>query len=486
MDSPKQGTKPMRKEEPRKGAGRRYGTLTILLLIALFAGGLLHWVLFFHYGDLSFKAHDWYKEYTYYSIIREAMSSSTMPYHVARIFHGTNRFLALPETNLSPQILLLPLMSVGKFVLVNTLILYSAGFLGCLLLMRRYALSILPFTVLFLIFNLNGHITSQIGVGHSMWGAYFLLPWFLLFTMDLVEMRSARTTPIKLAFVLFFIVLQGGLHIYIWTLTLLLLLLVFNLRYAKPIALAVAFSILLSAFRLLPAAFSLVGRKERFIWSYPTLRDLADSLITIRQQTPERLLPWGTAGWWEYDVYVGIIGLIFILWFGIFYRFGRTSTSDQTDYRCFDLPLLVMSALSLSYVHAFITRIPFPLLRSERVATRFIVLPLLLLALLATIRFNDYLRKTGLTVKTAIAAIVGLALMILGFVDHSYLWSVARLERVFRNKSVELSVPDITVTQDAGYKSLILFSAVISAAGVGLLVYLLIRYRTRKENPSPE
>jgi hypothetical protein len=486
VDSPKQATKPTREGGRRKGARRGHGALTILLLIVLFAGGLLHWMLFFHYGDISFKSYDWQKEYTYYSILREAVSSGAVPHHVAKNFHGTNRFLALPETNLSPQVLLLPLMSVGRFILVNTLILYSVGFLGCLLIMRRFALSVLPFTVLFLIFNLNGHITSQIGVGHSMWGAYFLLPLFFLATMDLVEMRSKRTTPIKLAFILFFMVLQGGLHIYVWALTFLVLFLIFNLRYLKPIALTVAFSVLLSAFRLLPAAFALAGRKERFIWSYPTLRDLVDSLITIRQQTPERLLPWGTVGWWEYDVYVGIIGLIFILWFGVFSRLGTTSTSDQTNYKRFDLPLLVMGALSLSYIHAFITRIPFPLLRSERVATRFIVLPLLLVTLLATIRFNDYLKRTGLTIKTKIAAIVGVALMILGFVDHSYLWSVVRLDRIFRDKAVDLSVPDIITIQDTGYKSLILFSAILSAAGVGLLVYLLLRYGTRREHTSPK
>ena len=240
----------------------------------MFAGGLLHWLLFFHYGKMSFQAHDWQKEYTYYAIIQEAVKTGTLPYHVAIAFQGTNRFLALPETNLSPQILLLPLMSVGRFVLVNVLLLYSAGFVGCLLIMRRYRLSILGFVPFFLLFNLNGHLTAQIGVGHSMWGAYFLLPFYVLLMLEIADGKSTLTTPIKMAFVLFLIVLQGGLHIYVWTLTFLILYLLFNRTSLRPVGLSIVFSGLLSAFRILPAAFSLADRKEKFIWSYPTLRDL--------------------------------------------------------------------------------------------------------------------------------------------------------------------------------------------------------------------
>lgn len=481
MDSSKRAKKPTGKSGSPRGAGHKYGTATVILLIVLFAAGLMHWLLFFHYGKISFNAHDWQKEYTYYSILREAIKTGTMPYHVAITFHGTNRFLALPETNLSPQILLLPIMKVGRFVLVNMLILYSVGFAGCLLIMRRYRLSILPFTLLFLLFNFNGHLTSHIGVGHSMWGAYFLLPFFFLFVVDMVEGKSTRTTPIKLALTLFFIMLQGGLHMYVWALTFLILLLIFNLRNFKTIALSIGFSVLLSAFRLLPAAFALVGRKERFIWSYPTLRDLVDSLITIRQQTPERLIPWGTVGWWEYDIYIGIIGLAFILWFGVVSRFSKAPDLEQHKYKAFDLPILIMGTLSLSYFHAFFTRIPFPLLRSERVATRFVVLPLILLAILASIRFNDVLNRAKRGIKFKIAAIVGIAVMSLGFVDHSYLWSVVRLERVFRSRTPDLSVPDIITIQDGFYKTLLLVSALISAVGVAFLLYLVVRYRTRAQ-----
>jgi hypothetical protein len=462
-------------------ARHRLGIPVIVILVVLFAAGLVHWLLFFQRGDMSFNAYDWQKEYRYYSILKEAIQAGVMPYHVSIAFHGTNRFLALPETNISPQVFLLSLMNVGRFILVNILVLYSAGFAGCLLIMRRYRLSILPFTLMFLLFNFNGHVTSHFGVGHSMWGAYFLLPFFFLYVLELAEGKATRTTPIKLAFVLFFVMLQGGLHVYVWGVTFLVLLLIFNWRYLKPIILSIALSAVLSAFRLIPAGFALADRKEKFIWSYPTIRDLIDSLITIRQQTPERLIPWGTVGWWEYDMYIGIIGLAFVLWFGVALRFSKAPDLGQRRYKAFDLPMLIMAAFSLSYLHAFLTRIPIPLLRSERVATRFVVLPLVLLVFIASIRFNDVLLRAKRSVKFKVAAIVGVALMILGFVDHSYLWSVARLERVFKSRTPDLSVPDIITVQDSSYKTLVLVSSIISAAGIAFLLYLLFRYRTGGE-----
>jgi hypothetical protein len=474
-----------RAKKPAAGGGppasdyRPYGAASIIVLIVLFAGGLLHWVLFFHYGDIAFSAYDWHKEYTYYSIIKNAIATGRMPYHVDIIFQGTRRFLALPETNLSPQILLLPFMSIGRFVLVNVLILYTAGFVGCLLIARRYGLSILAFTVFFLLFNFNGHLTSHMGVGHSMWSAYFLLPFLILLTMEIVEGKATRTTPIKLAFVLFFIVLQGGLHIYVWALAFLFLLMLFNPSQLRPLGLSMVFSVALSAFRLFPAAFALSGKAERFIWSYPTVRDMLDALITIRQQTPERLAPWGTAGWWEYDLYIGLTGLAFVLWFGVVSRFLK-STPAEHRYGAFDIPLLIMFVLSVSYFWAFISRIPLPILKSERVATRFIVLPLILLITLASVRFNDLLERIKQTVKLRIAAVVGIALVSLGFLDHSYLWSVARLERVFKGQGVVPSVPVIVTMRDVSYETILAVSAIVSAVGIAGLLYLAVRYRGRR------
>ena len=155
---------------------------SLVFLILIFAAGALHWVFFLNYGNMSFKVHDWAKEFIYYSVLKQAMESGRLPFHIPMAFHETQRFLALPEINMSPQVFLLPLMDVGTFVLVNTLFMYTIGFAGCLAIRSRYGLSPVAFSVLFMLFNFNGHITAHMGVGHSMWTAYFLLPFFFLYT----------------------------------------------------------------------------------------------------------------------------------------------------------------------------------------------------------------------------------------------------------------------------------------------------------------
>jgi hypothetical protein len=459
--------------------------MKIIVIGLLFAAGALHWVLFLNHGDLSFKVEDWGQEYIFYSVLRQAINSGTIPYHISVRFHETDRFMGIPDTNLAPQVLLLPLMSTGSFVLLDLLLLYALGFLGSLLLMRRYNLSLVSFTAFFLIFNFNGHITAHIGVGHSMWSGYFLLPFLFLFLMEVIEGRATRTTPLKLGIVLFGMVLKGSFHLYIWCLMLLVALVAFNWRRARPILWGIVASLALSLFRLVPAAFTLLGRREKFIWSYPTINDLIDAMVTIRQQVPDRLRLWGTAGWWEYDMYVGIIGLALIAYFGIWLRFTKREELKPYKYPALDLPLLVMLLLSLSYFQAFITRIPFPPLRIERVATRFVLLPVALLALVSAVRMEQVLRGVAQTLKLKFLEIAALAVMALSFVDHSFLWSVPHLERVFKDRLKDTLMPTIISRPDGIYQAVVVGSAVASLAALAGAMYLALRAK-RGQRPAPK
>ena len=198
----------------RAHRSRLFGTW--LVLASIFFVGVLHWAIFFNFGNLPFSGLDtWPQEEYYYSVLRSSVQDRAIPYFVSParrdarnitsrgtstgqkpvnplhgdLFYETDtsllyvfieqqwqpwelhsvRFLGIPETVMSPQILLLPLTGLGNFVLINTLIMYSLGFIGCLLVRKRFQLSLLPFVFLFLLFNFNGHITSHLSVGHTMW-----------------------------------------------------------------------------------------------------------------------------------------------------------------------------------------------------------------------------------------------------------------------------------------------------------------------------
>ena len=134
---------------------------------------------------------------------------------------------------------------------------------------------------------------------------------------------------------------------------------------------------------------------------------------------------------------------------------------------------------SISYFHAFLTRLPIPLLRSERVATRFVLLPVITLALLASLRLEKVLAGVGKGVKTWVAGMAALAAMALAFLDHSFLWSVSRLERITPLKA-EPPVPGLITRDDPGYKLVVVVSILITVAGLGALAYMLLAPRLKR------
>ncbi len=453
---------------------------TVIVLVVLFAIGAFHWAWFINYGDVSFRIHDWGQEHIYYSVIRQGINTGSIPFHMSMRFHGTDRFMSIPDTNYMPWVLLLPGMSAGRFITVDLLILYALGFAGCLLLRRKYRLSLIPFTLFFLIFNFNGHIVAHLAVGHTAWSGYFLLPFFFLFLFEMLGGGAARPAAVKLGFVLFAMMLKGSFHLYTWCLMFLVFLVIFSWKHARGALGAIVVSAVLSAFKLIPAAYTLLGRQEKFIWSYPTFRDLIDAMITIRLESPERLRYWGNAGWWEFDMYVGLIGLAVLVYFGIISRFSRSDDLRDLKYGALDLPIVLMTLFSLSYFHAFLTRLPIPLLRSERVATRFVLLPVITLALLSSLRLERVLDRIGRSFKTRAVGVAALAVMALAFLDHSFLWSVSRLERITPLKA-EPPVPGLIARQDPGYKLIVVISIFITVAGLISLAYMLLRPRLKRQ-----
>ncbi len=162
----------------RRTETRLQSIVASILLLLIFAAGILHWVLFFNQGNVQLFANDWHKETLYYLHLQQAIEQGVIPWHTQVSILETQRFLANPEIVLSPQIVLLRWMSVGKFVVVNTALCWAIGYAGCLLIKRRHRLSIASFTMLILLWGFNGHIVSHLAVGHSMWNGYFFFRSF--------------------------------------------------------------------------------------------------------------------------------------------------------------------------------------------------------------------------------------------------------------------------------------------------------------------
>lgn len=447
----------------------------VLLIGALYLGGLVHWTLFF--GTLaeplrgpSFTREDWRKEYRYTSVLQQAVREGVVPYYISRPIH-TRRFLALPEVNWSPQILALRFLEPGPFILADTLLLYSLGFLGLLALARHLGLGVLPLSFVFLLFFLNGHLTAHLAVGHSMWAAHFLLPWFCLAVLVLAEDPSQRRAPLAVASVLFAILLQGGFHLFVGCTMLVGLLAVFDRRKLRAVVEALAWAAALALCRLAPAYFLLDRKDQAFLSGVPSLAALWHGLVSlVPASAPLSGGRFGQLNSWEYDHYVGPVGLAWLVVFGVF----RARRGPRRPALGLLAPLLVMALLALGDLYAPWNALPIPLLSAERVSARLLLLPLLFFVLFSARRMQEWLdeRPGGLRRTLGVAAAVALAASLLA---HSRLWRLESIEAMLRERHGNLAIaidplPVPLTGQELAYVTTVRVAVLLSLGALSFLI----------------
>lgn len=418
-------------------------TASRLLPGILYLLGILHWLGFFTFAKLT--GLDWRLTLAYQALLKEALQTGRVPY-VSTFDHYTNRFLGSPETPLSPQYLLLPWTDPWTFNVLNLCFLYSLSFIGLALFKRRYALSWLPFTALYLLFNFNGCIVSRVAVGHTMWYGYFLLPLLYLCLFDILEDRNVRRAACFLAGVLFLMELQGSFHLLVWCFMFLALVALFDRRHFRPIAAAMLWAVGLDAFRLAPAAVTLRGLSLNYVHAFESLGTLVDRLTVRFPPVP----PLEGAYFYchELDCYVGLIGLAALIGFGWLYPY-RSATGRIAGQWALYPAVLAMVALSMAPVWKHFYETGLPLFRSQRVPARLVVLPVTACIFLAVPRLQLFLRApaTPKGVKWLLALVpVPLAH---AFYAHSSLWTVSDVETIAWESvttflPVSLLAPDMT------------------------------------------
>jgi hypothetical protein len=463
------------------------------VLLGLYAVGLIHWGWYFNYGDMSFRAYDWPKERLYLLVLQESIRNGKLPFHILAPAHYYEqfphllnfpqevtenqpiicRFLALPETLLSPQILLLPYMEIGRFVLCHFLLLYTLGFLGSLWIKKRFRLGLLAFTAFWVLFNFNGYMTSHLGAGHFMWGGYFLLPFFGLFVMEWLE--GGRSAPLKLALVIFAIFLQGSFHMATWCWLFVVLIALCHRRLWKQGLFVLVVCGLLAAFRLIPAALAFWRfDKLAFSGGYATLMDVWDALVVIRDAN----YPWtgglfGIAAWWEYDVYVSLLGAIMLGYFGIYQRWNKDL--GGAAFAGLDWPLLLHSLMAMGPTYYAIYYLPIPLFNGERVTSRFLIVPLVMLMLIASVRMQRVTERIVLGIASVALYCVAILVTFFSLLSHSDIWRVALLEGKKETYWHGLATAPVIEQADAVYRVAVGGGAVLSVVALAVCVYLMLR-----------
>jgi len=453
---------------------------TYIFIVFLYALGIIYWAWFFNFGSIQFSVFDWDKEYSYYKILKQSLQTLTIPYHFSQKFQGTFRFLSIPETNLSPLILLLPFFNIGTFILLNTVIMYSVGFVGTIFIMRKYGLSLIQFTFLFLLINFNGHIISHLSAGHSMWSGYFLLPWLVYFIFQMLETKQNNTPSVKIALVLFGMLLLGAVHFFIWSCMFLLLIALFNLKYLNRIFQSIALSALLGIFRLVPALNTFVNTKNIYTQGINSVRDFVNAFISSEPVNAFKMIGPIKNYWLEYDIYIGVVGVLLIAVFGICMRFKQSLFTEDYSFRKLDFALLIMFLLSLEFISKIVFQLPVPFISAVRLPTRLLIIPVVVLIVISCIRLQKLMERYPSDLLK-ILTLIGVLLLAYNLEQHSL-----TLRNVTGGNYNDAGIANLKVSMitasDYYYKNLELITIASSLITSCVLIYYWLNKRLSFKN----
>jgi hypothetical protein len=460
-------------------------------LLGILLLGVGMWTYFFRAGDIPWEIHDWPKEWQYYTILKQGMEKGILPLHTTPNANAPERFLAIPETVLSPQIVTLNWIDAGTFVWLNTVFLYGIGFYGLTRLARRYQFSPFVTGVLVLLFNFNGHIVAHMSVGHSMWLGYYILPLVLLQILRLVEGDAGGHWPVVTALILFAIALQGSGHIFVWCLIFIGILFVAARPFRKPLLVTTILALLLNAVRLLPGALQWAERKRTFYAGYINLADILSALT--RDVSPYNAVQGRTVGWWELDLYIGVAGLILLLFFGLAPIMRRSHAENGLEgHRTLFIPIGVMAFFSLTFLYQPIHALPIPVVGLERVASRFLALPVLMLIPLTCIYLQRWLASKDHDSVFQFVSLIYFGVMAHDLLRHMRLWRVENLALALPEPD-RAFVRDIQIVRqiDPAYAAMLVVGLSIT---ILTLLYSLVALRrmgrqrymkVRKADPPP-
>jgi hypothetical protein len=459
--------------------------IVILWLMGLFLFGQ-----FFNWGSIPFDFHDWAEiSAPRIAFVQDAVKTGQLPLHMpdgSALRNVTDRYMALPDVMLAPQMLLLGVISVGWFVLVNVWLMFSLGVLGLVQLWKRLRLSPASFAVLFLLFNFNGSILSHFSVGHVNYTGYFLYPWLFLLLINLGESdlifdlksRTVWSWLAGYAFLLFFMLLNGSFHQFIWALMLTGLVGLFHWRKMALVLAGILAAGLLSTVRLLPPVLHLGQFDSEFLSGYPSVLDVWNALVGMIG--PDKAFAHTgqltNLGWWEFDLFVGLVGAAFLGYFGLAFWLKRQAVPAWLNTLA--LPALTLFALSLGSIYKLVMYIPIPLINGERVSARLITLPFVLLILAAVYAFQRYLDGNGKSNLTQWGSLAGLVLLFQDMWQHLKLWRVNVAAQYFSVTPVDLSIKVVSNHADTAYTNLLLVGLGISVL-MGI-VLLALAFQNKK------
>lgn len=458
--------------------------VTVAFLLLLLVWGIRRWGVFYSWGNISFDFLDW-AEVTgpRYALLRDAATKGILPLHAGNTtaLRGvTDRYFSIADTPFSPQYLLLPFMETGQYLFLDTVLLFTIGFIGLLIFFRKYRLSLFTFLLLFLLFNFNGNITSHFAVGHSIWTAHFFIPFFVLLVLHLVEqVQVGWKWVLGMALLMLAILLQGYFHLWLWCLMFLAMLPLMNLRLWKPVFVAGLFTGLVSLPRLLPPSLALSGITQEYLGGFASVTDLIDGLISLRDpfRAVQPITDTFRLNYWEVDFYIGLVGFLLLLIFGVIVPLLRNRQRLSMQVQLL-VPSAVLVFFSIGDVFArVISILRVPPFTGERVPARMLELPLMVILFLAVIFLQRELDRRKLPPLTQILALIPAYLIYHDLNQHMEAWRIRYLDAIvslFPKVPFDPAQHTLANHADAIYTNMLLGGIVVALIALAFLLFMSI------------
>lgn len=454
----------------------------------VFMVGIVFWINFLDFGKPGLNFQDWSDiNIPRLVFLQQAIHLHVFPWHLSYTpaLHGTDRFFSLPDVITSPQILLLAFIRVRHFIFFDILFYYTMAAFSMIWIKKLLNLSLAAIGFFFFLFNFNGYLLAHYSVGHFTWASHFLFPLFFLLMIRFSQGVKGWRWVAATAFLMFYMVLAGGEHQFVWLLIFMGLMIPAHWSRAGWLVAAGLFAGLLSAVRLIPPAMELA----RFSWAlsatpagYPSLMSLVQSMIQMVGPA-ETASPLFVLGYWEYNLFVGIIGALFIFYFGLVKWISNLDVPGE--FSGFILPVMGMVFFSLSNSYSLVKVIPFPLFSGERASSRMIDVPFVFLLMVAAFYFQKWLnhRKHSLPFCVWIA---GLFLwMVHDLRINSDLWSLGKLALIFAPTQLDFSQMNLVSNHpDPVYFTVFYIGLAITLVSMAVLLYL--GFREYRQNRVPQ
>lgn len=479
-------------------------SIAVVVLLGLLLLGVRRWGVFFSWGNLPFDFLDW-GEVTgpRYAVLQDAVTRGVLPLHVVNTTATrgvTDRYFSIADTPFSPQALLLGFVEMGTYLFYDTLLFYLIGFVGLLLLFRKFRLSPFVFSILFLLFNFNGNITAHFAVGHSIWTGYFLFPFFVLLVWNLVE-KQAGGWRWALGFALLSLVLllQGSFHIWVWMLIFLGVLGLFNWRLLKTVILGGLASVLVALPRLLPPVLALEGITQEYLGGFPTVTELFTSMVLLLD--PDRAVVTKSFTYplnpWEVDNFIGLAGFAVLVIFGVILPLRHDRSKNAPSVQIL-VPCLALSVLSIGTLYgSLVNRFPIPPFTGERVTARMFLLALVFLVVLAAFWMQRWLdsrwgaENVWQEGRPALFWQQALALLLPWVIQHDLVrhldaWRVRYLDglvHLFPKMAFDPAQHTVANHADAVYTNLMLGGLAVAVPALIVMIVMAVREGRRSKSP---